>query len=398
MLELPAIILGILLGALAGLTPALHNNTITSFILSLNLPFSPEILSLFIVALASAHLVFESVPAIFLFIPDENTVLSILPGQRLLREGKGFLALRVMAASSMLSLALSLVLLPLSLAFFPQLFLLLQPFTPFILLFASLFLLLSERSPRSIALASFIFLSSGVLGLIALRSPLLSDPLLPSFTGLFALPAILLALKSNEEVPQQKEPRSQPIPFQEILPCIILGTLLGGIADLFPGLSSAAQIAVFASVFLELTPLRFLSLVSSIATAHTFFSFSSLFAIEKARIGAAVAVRELLGKIEEPQLMLLLGAATLSISLSLLLLLALSGRIVRLLSSLDHRSLNLLLLLLIPFLVLLLQGLPGILVLGIACCIGIIPPLTGIRRTHVMGLILLPAILYEFGV
>ena len=387
MLELPAIILGILLGALAGLTPALHNNTITSFILSLNLPFSPEILSLFIVALASAHLVFESVPAIFLFIPDENTVLSILPGQRLLREGKGFLALRVMAASSMLSLA-----------FFPQLFLLLQPFTPFILLFASLFLLLSERSPRSIALASFIFLSSGVLGLIALRSPLLSDPLLPSFTGLFALPAILLALKSNEEVPQQKEPRSQPIPFQEILPCIILGTLLGGIADLFPGLSSAAQIAVFASVFLELTPLRFLSLVSSIATAHTFFSFSSLFAIEKARIGAAVAVRELLGKIEEPQLMLLLGAATLSISLSLLLLLALSGRIVRLLSSLDHRSLNLLLLLLIPFLVLLLQGLPGILVLGIACCIGIIPPLTGIRRTHVMGLILLPAILYEFGV
>ena len=393
MLEAAALLSGILLGALAGLTPALHNNTITSFVLSLNLPLPPETLALFIVALASAHLAFECIPAIFLFVPDENTVLSILPGQRLLREGKGFLALRTTAASSLLSLALSLLLLPLFLAASPFLFALLRPSTPFILIFASLFLLISERSPRKIAISSFTFLSSGILGFFALRSPLLSDPLLPSFTGLFALPAILLALKANEEIPQQKTSLHQPLPLADILPCAAIGALLGSLADLFPGLSSAAQIAVFASAFLEFTPLRFLSLVSSIATSHTFFSFASLFAFGKARIGAAAAASELLGEIGEPQLLLLLGAATLSISLSLLLLLLLSGRIVRLLSSLDHRSLNLSLLLLIPLLVLLLEGLPGLLVLSTACCIGLVPPLSGVRRTHVMGLILVPAIL-----
>jgi putative membrane protein len=393
--ELSAILSGVILGAAAGLLPALHNNTIASFIISLRTGLSPSLLSLFVVSLACSRLVFEFVPAIFLFIPDENSVLSILPGQRLAMEGKGHFALRLTACSSLFSLLLSLLLLPLALFLFPLLYSSLRPFTAPVLLLASLLLLLTEREPRPIATASAVFILSGILGLVTLRYSYFQDPLLPSFTGLFAIPAILFSLTAKPRHPPAAD--SAAFPFAQFLPFILAGTLLGFLADLFPGLSSASQVAVFGALLLPATSEGFLSLVSSVATSHLFFSIAALLSAGKARVGATAAVQELLGDISAGDAALLIAAAVVSFSLSVALLLLLAPKLVSLLSRVSHRTLCLVILGFILCIVLLLSGFPGLLILATAACIGAISPLAGVRRTHVMGLILIPAILYQLG-
>ncbi len=394
--ELASILSGVILGSLAGLLPALHNNTIASFLISLRTGLPPDLLSLLIISLACSRLVFEFVPAIFLFIPDENSVLSILPGQRLAMEGKGHFALRLAACSSLFSLLFSLLLLPLALTLFPPLYSAVRPFTAPVLLLASLMLLLTEREPRPIAIASLVFLLSGLLGILALRTPSFSDPLLPSFTGLFAIPAILFSI--NAKPKHSPSAGSAAFSLPKFLPFILAGTLLGFLADLFPGLSSASQVAVFGLLFLPATSEGFLSLVSSIATSHLFFSIAALLSAGKARVGATAAVQELLGTLSAGDAALLVGGAVISFSLSIALLLLLAPRLVSLLSRVSHRTLCLLILAFILCIVLLLSGFPGLLILFTASCIGAIAPLAGVRRTHVMGLILIPAILYQFGV
>lgn len=393
--DIIAVLYGILLGAASGLLPAIHNNTIAAFIISLDLGISASLLSLFVISLACSRLVFELIPSIFLFIPDENSVLSILPAQRLTLEGKGHFALRLAACSSLASLFLSTLLLPLALFLFPLLYSFIHPFTGPLLLIASAFLLLTERNLRSILIASAVFLLSGILGAIILRSPSFSDPLLPSFTGLFAIPAILLSM--NVEPRHCNASDSSKFSLAAFLPFIIAGTLLGFLADLFPGLSSASQVALFGTLFLPATSEGFLSLVSSISTSHLFFSIAALLSTGKARVGATVAVNELLGSISAGDATLLIGGAILSISLSTALLLILAPKLVQLISSLSHRTLCLAALIFILAIVPLLSGLPGLLILFTATCVGLIPPLAGVRRTHVMGLILAPAILYQFG-
>lgn len=394
MLELLFAALGFLFGALSGLVPALHNNTLTEVLLSLHLPLEPHLIAIFIIAMAGARVVFEFVPSIFLFVPDENTVLSVLPGQRMLMEGKGLRALRVTACSALLSLALSVMLAPLALALFQGLYQTLRPFSPFFLIFASAYLLSTERRPGKVILATVVFLLSGALGIFVLHGTLLRDPFLPSFTGLFAMPALLLALRSPRPVPAQE--RRWEVDARTLLPSVLTGIMLGALADLFPGLSSAAQISVFASAFLYFTPEKFLATVSAIATSHTVFSLIALVSTNKARIGAAVAVSELLGDLGGAELLMLLGAAAVSIAVSAATLIAFGEKIAGLILRIDNKALNLLLLAFIPLFVLLLEGASGIIVLLIASALGLIPPLAGVRRTHLMGLILVPTMLWLF--
>jgi putative membrane protein len=87
--------LGILLGLPLGLLPGMHINNILPLILSLSFLFTSQYnLTVLIISIAVTQTFVSFIPSIFLGAPDENTALSVLPGHRLLFEGRGYEAIK----------------------------------------------------------------------------------------------------------------------------------------------------------------------------------------------------------------------------------------------------------------------------------------------------------------
>jgi putative membrane protein len=390
---LAALVFGTLAGAAAGILPSLHSNTLAAFLQRMNA--DPFLLAIAITAIASARTVFEALPAIFLCVPDTNTVLNVLPGQRLLMRGRGLLAAKACAFSAVLAAALAAALLPAFMLVSPALFAAIEPALPYALLSATAFLLLTERTARRIALAFAVFLLSGTLGMFALNAPLVKEPLLPAFSGLFAISSIMLSINAGAVIPVQKEGATN-IRVRKILPYVAAGTAAGMFADFLPGLSSAAQVALFVCAFLASSPLKFLVLTSSIGASHLIFSFASIYSIGRARTGAAVAVRELLGEASSA-LPVLIGASIAAFALSVAIFLLLAKTLSRSMSRFSGNALLFALLAFILLLVFSISGFPGLLVASLGACVGVLPPLLGVRRTNCMGVVLLPSLFYFFG-
>ncbi len=123
---------GIGVGALSGLTPGIHVNTLaTLLIMSISFLSSPLegicystgcslppllLLSCTILAAAICHSFLDYIPSLIMGVPDETECLSVLPSHRLLLEGKGLNALQAAAHGSLVgAMAGLMVLLPLPL-------------------------------------------------------------------------------------------------------------------------------------------------------------------------------------------------------------------------------------------------------------------------------------------
>src|SRR3989344_5244679 len=86
--------LGILAGIVTGLTPGIHINLVSLLIISSTPALmdytTPLMLGIMIVSMAVTHTFLDAIPSIYLGAPDPDTILNILPGHKLLLEGKGF--------------------------------------------------------------------------------------------------------------------------------------------------------------------------------------------------------------------------------------------------------------------------------------------------------------------
>lgn len=389
-----AIILGIILGTFAGLVPGIHSNTLATILTQTSL--NPEFLAIAIVAMAGAHAVLEFIPAIFLLIPDSNTVVTLLPGHRMVMEGKGMRALKICAYAALVALTASILLLPASLAFFPTASQAIQPFLLPVMLAATALLLASEREPKKIIVATGVFLLAGTLGFIVLNNPIVKkDELFALFAGLFAFAGIITSTTAQQQTPKQTDETNPSI---KLLPTILAGVALGMLADLLPGMSTPAQIAVFASFAIALDTEKFLALTSAIGVSHLVFAFVSELTTGKARVGTLVAVENLLGKITETQTLLFLAVLAVSMAISIALMLLLAKKIVKTIERIPALQLNALIFAYILALVFFICGPTGLLVAATATSIGLLPPLLGVRRTHLMAAIILPTIAYLAGV
>ncbi len=380
-----AIVAGIFLGTLSGLLPGIHSNTVASVLATL--PIEPGALSLAIVAVLGAHLVFQFLPSIFLSIPDDTVVASVLPGHRLALSGRGREAVAICAFSTLAAAGASALLLPVSLVLLPAAYSLIEPQMALVLIAASLFLLSTERKGKKIAIAACIFLLSGALGIASMRGAI-NDPLFPAFCGLFAGSGILLSFTSRTRLPAQKSERTE----LDFLPFVAAGVLFGMLSDLLPGIAAPAQIAIFASAFISIGDARkFLALVASIAASHSIFAFGSLLSIGKARDGA-LAIINGIKPVAAGDLPALIGVLLLAMGVSAFLLMRLS-RHAGALAKIDTRALNLGVLAYLVCAIAIISGAVGLLLFATATAVGLLPPLLGVRRTHVMGLIIVPSIL-----
>ena len=111
------IILGCAFGIITGLIPGVHINLVALLILSFSAFLleivSPLIISIFIISMAITHTFLDSIPSIFLGAPEAETALSVLPGHKMLLEGRGYEAVMLTLIGSIFSLLLAVALSPL---------------------------------------------------------------------------------------------------------------------------------------------------------------------------------------------------------------------------------------------------------------------------------------------
>ncbi|MFA5382022.1 MAG: tripartite tricarboxylate transporter permease [Candidatus Micrarchaeia archaeon] len=382
--QLFSIIIGFLLGVFSGFIPGIHSNTISTLLMETNL--DPMSLCFIIIAGLGAHTLISFVPAIFLGVPEDSTYISALPGQKLVLEGEGLNAVKLIIISCLISSFISLCLFPIVLILFPITFNFIYPYLIFILIFASCFMIVSERSIKKILYASLVFIMAGVLGCITINAPI-KEPLFPIFTGLFAFSTLIATLWTKPKILKQI---NKKIEFNFWIP-LLAGIILGFIADLFPGIATPAQLAVFVSPLLLACPKKYLVFTSSLAISHIVFAFASLPTIGKARIGALNYVSQLI----EPSLNNLLPLMfifILSICLASILLLLIYKKF-EYIFRINTQHLYLCLILYLAVMVFLISGPLGIATLIAGTAIGSLPLFFNIKRVHVMGVIIIPSIL-----
>jgi len=267
---LAALLLGVASGTLTGIIPGIHINLVAIILLGfsaflLNI-FSPLILIIFITAMAITHTFVDFIPSIFLGAPDEDSVLSILPGHNLLLKGHAYVGVILTLYGSATALLIILIFTPVFIYLLPIIYPYILRIMPIILILVSAHLIFLEKNKKLWAL--IIFILAGLLGITTLNLPI-KEPLLPLLTGLFGASNLIISIKHKTKIPEQKIFKIKTIRLNK--KSFAKSTLASIIAAPFtaflPGLG-ASQAAVIGSEITELNQKEFLFLLGAINTIN----------------------------------------------------------------------------------------------------------------------------------
>ena len=393
-------LIGVLLGTLSGIIPGVHANTLAGVLLSLQVAllsfFGPLVLAGALFAALITHTFVDSIPSTFLGIPDADTSLAVLPAHALCLEGNGEEAVRIAALGSACAMVIAV---PLSIICF---FLLpaLQPYFDWwigILLIATMGYMIVTSECPGWALA--LVCVSGILGIFSLRYAFLSwhtlagssAILMPLLTGLFGISVLITA--SQGTMPEQHF-RGIRMEDRTIMKYSALGTVAGIAVGWLPGLSTASANSVLASfIGYEKNRRTYILATSAANTSNAFIGLAALFALSRMRNGVMVAISELpLPTMSELTVIGVLAACA-AYGITVVL-----SRSASRFNGIDGRLLNRAVIAFIIILCIILTGPFGVVVLILATALGLVPHLVNIPRVFCMGAIIVPVILYSFGV
>lgn len=393
-------LIGVLLGAITGLTPGLHVNTLVVIILSLS-PFflerlGVEVVVALIISMTVTHTFVGFIPAIFIGVPREDNVLSVLPGHRLLIQGRGYEAVRLTVFGGIGAIAVSVAVLPIGLKVLPTLYEATRAVLPYLLLGVLGFMVMTEDGWRRRAFSLALILYSGALGLLVLNKGLLPAKfaLFPTLTGLFGLSTLLISMRCRVEIPEQElEYDSGNYPGG-----LLAGSLGGVLTGLLPSIGSSQSALIIQNFIGKKEEKSFLVALGGVNTSDAVYALFALYLIGNPRSGASIAVERLLPEVTYPDFLFMAGVVLFTSFFAALITLNLAKFFVRKIQKLDYRKFSLGVLLFLTILILFLTGPLGLLIAGIGTAIGVAAPLAGVKRSHCMAVLIIPTILYFLGV
>jgi len=430
----------VLVGIVTGLLPGLHVNNIALILLSLSgaivAAFSPLaslgitesflllLIAAFITGTALSHTFHDCIPTTFLGAPDEDTALSVLPAHQLLLEGKGYEAVVLSAMGSYGAIVVCVLLL------FPIRFVIGQPLMMYetlqeimawVLIAIALLMICTEKGKISdfgltgkpsyaagMLFALFVFVLCGVFGLIILDFPvdspigLASPVLFPALSGLFGMPTLLTSLMTKPVIPKQvieQVTLSDEMKKSSML-SIFTGSIAGVLVSIIPGITSATGTIMAMNARGASGSRQTIVTLSAVNTASAFAVIAVLFIILRPRSGAALAVQDLISVEEWSQLVMPANLAYLLIvlivggALSFFLTVKVGKLFAKSFAKVPYTKVVLATILSICVLVFLFTGFLGLLVLLVATILGLLPVQWGVRRSHCMGVLLIPVILH----
>ncbi|UZE91917.1 MAG: tripartite tricarboxylate transporter permease [Methanosarcinales archaeon] len=421
---LASALVGCALGIITGLIPGLHVNNVAILLVTfspalLQHGISPVCIIIIILANAVAHTFLDFIPSIFLGAPEAETALAVLPGHRLLLEGRGIEAIRLSALGSAGSVIVALgLILPLGILF-KHIYPILNQYMGWILLSIALIMIGTESGERIDpwesklkykGYAALVFLLSGMLGIFSFTRSGLMCPIIPIgepsilfplLSGMFGASMLIISLVTKSTIPKQVKTKFK-LSKRRVTRGIFTGSLAGSMVAWLPGVSPAVATVVTRLLVKEKgegSSREFIVAVSGVNTANAIFGIIALYTIQRPRSGAMVAIKSVM----EPNawsislivllLMVVVGVSILSYFATIFI----GDRASKLLVRMNYSKLSAAILLCLGVMVVLFTGLFGFIVFAIAMVVGMLSPYLKVRRTHAMGILLLPLILYFFG-
>lgn len=409
MLELVfACFIGILIGTLTGMIPGIHVNTAgailfasSAFILGF---LSPEFLCVLMVSMSIAHALTEFVPSMLLGVPQEGTATSILPGHRMVLQGRSKEVIRIVAVGGFGAIVITILMMPVFAVTLPFLHELTKPYTWIILLSASVYLTYAlTNSKRDFAWSLLLFLLSGILGWAIFQTPISSGvSLMCIFSGLFGISTILFSLNDNSTIPHQNSFYELNIDFNKFK-SIFAGGITGAILGFLPGFGPAqgtviVQAASGTNDNSEDDTVNFLLATSGLNISDCLFSLMAIYIIGNPRSGIAVYMSYLISDMSISHLMIFIFASLIAVSISLILCLKLGDSFSKLMGGVDYRKLSIAVIILqigILYIFILYYKAPIFymtLALITSTALGMLPHYIGVGKSHLMGVLIVPAI------
>ncbi len=401
--------IGAAIGTFTGLVPGIHVNTAATILLGAY-PFmeslisgyvdpvwAPVLISCCIMSTSAVHSFVDFVPSVFIGVPDPDDTLSVLPGHRLMMEGRGMVAVRAAAIGSVIgsvsALALSI----------PLQWVLLQGAIDYIDYFTTgiicltIAIIIYNSSNRVATVALFIV--SGIFGYIVQAdvTPIYGiidggTMLFPLLTGLFGIPPLLERAASARYRKQRDDGRDPVGPTPGFM-----GVIAGLIAGWFPGVTATAGATLMSAFVKERDPARFISMTASIGTVTSVFSILTLSVSGSGRSGTTMVIKQIIGDSLDgfcsgPFLLILFSIAIASV-FGYAATIGCGKFMSQICERIPADLLNNAVLILITVLVVLTVGPFGLPVLILAAIVGSIPPYIGIGRVCLIGCLMLPVLL-----
>lgn len=404
-----ACLLGVGIGTITGMTPGIHVNTAGAILFAVStilLSFvSPEFLCVLMVSMSIAHALLEFVPSMLLGVPEEGTALTVLPGHKMVLEGRSKEAIRIVSIGGFGAIIVTILLLPIFAIVLPPTYELLKPVTWILLLIASIYLIYKVTNTlKGFLWSLLLFILSGILGWIIFQAPLSSGiSLMCVFSGLFGISTILFSLNDNSTIPHQNKFYDLNIDNTKIK-SIITGGTTGAILGFLPGFGPAqgsviAQSASGQSNNNDENTTNFLLAISGLNTSDCLFSLIAIYLIGNPRSGIAVYMSYLISEFNLSHLIAFIFASLISVSLSLALCLKLGDSFSKLMSGIDYRKLSIAVIVLQVILLYIFglyyqAPLPYLtLMLVTSTAMGLLPHYLDVGKSHLMGVLIIPAII-----
>jgi len=402
------------IGVLTGLTPGLHVNTMALLLLSASGSMYSLLggglgIAVIIATAATAHTFLDFIPSAFLGVPDDDTALTVLPAHNMVLEGRGYEAVCLSALGSALALILAVgILLPFRYLFTDVgLYPVMRENIVLLLLGLCTLLVVTETGRgnrvRGMVSAVVVLGISGAFGLVALEiapQPLIDLPgniLFPVLSGVFGIPPLIASLNTGGSIPEQ-EIETPDMGVGSTTTSVATGSLSGAVLGFIPGMTSAHATVLSMVARGERSTEQVIVTLSSVNTANAFMSIMAIFIIGRGRSGAALAIQDVvpapLWSKGPPTVMLqLIAAILLAGAIAFLVTLGMGMVAARTFSKIPYRALTTVILISLVVLVFLFTGFIGLLVMAVGVVVGQIPMELGVRRSHAMGVLLIPVII-----
>ena len=382
-----AIIIGIIAGIFTGITPGIHINLVAVLILShlsLFKQVTPLSISIFIISMSITHTFIDFIPSVFLGAATDDTALVVFPAHQLLAKGLGYEAVILSIIGSLTGLIIITLLSPLLYLTIPLFYPIIQKNIVFIILFALGALVYLERNRLW---AVVIILLSGTLGFIVFKLPV-REGLFPLFSGLFGISVLYTSINQKTLIPKQK------ISFPKIqrpYSAIIKATFASIFTGLMPGLGPA-QAATLSTLGKNNKKEEYILMVGMINTMIMVIAIIAWVTIEKARNGSIIAITRLIHTMPTSTVLLFFSAALIAGGINVLLTPFITKLFIRIVHRVDYNKLSKIIISLLLILVLWISGDLGILIVIVASAIGVLCSYAKIKKSHLMGCLLLPVL------
>lgn len=390
-----AMLFGICFGIITGLTPGVHINLVSVLVVSASpflLQHFPVIaLGVFIIAMSVTHTFLDTIPSIFLGAPDSDNALGVLPGHRYLLKGKGYLAVKLTIIGCFFATILSIVLFPLLLPFVKYVYPYLNSVMGYILLAAAAYMIYRDRKKFW---ALFVFILSGVFGIIVFSIPNFKDPLFPMLSGMFGIATLIISYNGEEKIPEQKYDCSEEINKKKCVKAVIGGEICGFTTAVMPGLGGSSAATIGVQFLKNLGDDGFLILMGAIGTVNFVLSLVALSALDKARNGGIIAIQKLMENVTMNHIIIFLIVSMIAACIGVFLTLKISKVFCRLMNIIDYKKVIMTVIAFVCLLVVIMTGALGFCVLIVSTAIGLVPAIVKVTRTQAMGCLLLPVIIY----